>query len=222
MSKAKIAAVLGVVALLVVAQQLGLFAQFSSPAQAKETLLGLGSWGYLAFIVAYALLQPFGVPGTVFIMVAPLIWPWPVAFGLSMAGTMAASVVGFSFARFVARDWVSTRIPQQFRKYEEALERRAFATVALLRLIFWMPPLLHAFFGVSRVSFAAHFWGSLVGYILPLLLVSFFGQKLFDLAKETPPIVWAGLALGLALTALIVWRIRRRSRPAPAELRAPE
>src|SRR6478736_5209567 len=110
MRRAKIAAVLGVVVILVAAQRLGLFAQFSDPAEARLTLVGLGPWGYLAFIAAYAVLQPFGVPGTVFIFAAPLIWPWPVAFGLSMVGTMAATSVGFLFSRFVARDWLAPRI----------------------------------------------------------------------------------------------------------------
>ena len=153
----RIAAVLAVIALLVLAQRLGVFQQLAEPARAAEKLVELGPWGYAAFIVSYAALQPFGVPGTVFIMAAPLIWPWPIAFALSMAGTMAASVVGFSFARFIARDWVSTRIPARFQKYDDALVRRAFTTVFLLRLIFWMPPLLHAFFGVSRVGFWTHF-----------------------------------------------------------------
>src|SRR5438105_4298919 len=103
MQRIRIAVVLLVVALLLLAQRLGLFHHFADPARAKQTLVQLGPWGYAAFVAAYAALQPFGVPGTVFIFVAPLIWAWPVAFGLSMAGTMAASVVGFSFARFVAR-----------------------------------------------------------------------------------------------------------------------
>ena len=90
--------------------RLGVFAQFSDPERARQTLLALGGTGYAAFVLAYAALQPFGVPGTVFILVAPLIWPWPVAFALSMVGTMAASVVGFSFARFVARDFDHYRI----------------------------------------------------------------------------------------------------------------
>ncbi len=68
----------------------------------------LGPWGYVAFVAAYAALQPFGVPGTVFIMAAPLIWPWPVAFALSMAGTMAASVVGF-LVRALRRARLGTR-----------------------------------------------------------------------------------------------------------------
>lgn len=207
----KIAAVLVVVAGLVVAQRLGLFRQFSDPARITQTLLDLGPWGYVAFVAAYALLQPFGVPGTVFVIAASLIWPWPVAFALSMTGTMAASVVGFSFARFVARDWVSALIPARFRKYDEALARRAFATVFVLRIVFWMPPLLHAFFGVSKVRFWTHFWGSLAGYVLPLLLMSYFGQRVFDAVKSAPPEVWIGLGIGVVVLALGVVVVRRRT-----------
>lgn len=208
---AKIAAVLVVVTLLVAAQRFGIFHAFSDPARVKETLVGLGPRGYLAFVVAFAVLQPFGLPGTVFVMAAPLIWAWPVAFALSMVGTMMASVIGFSFARFVARDWVSTQIPPRFRKYEAALERRAFTTVALLRLVFWMPQWLHGLLGVSRVRFATHFWGSLVGYALPLFLVSYFGQKLFDALRAAPREAWIATALGTIAVFVGVWIRRGRA-----------
>jgi uncharacterized membrane protein YdjX (TVP38/TMEM64 family) len=213
--RSKIAAVVAVLALLVLAHRLGILQQFAEPARVKETLVELGPWGYLVFIVAYATLQPFGVPGTVFIWAAPLIWPWPIAFALSMVGTMAASVVGFSFARFVARDWVSTRIPARFQKYDEALASRAFSTVFLLRLVFWMPPMLHAFFGVSKVRFSTHFWGSLAGYVIPLFLVSFFGEKLFDALKDMSVGVWIASAVGVVAIALGVFWYRRRARRAP-------
>jgi len=213
-ARLKLAAVLVVIAGLVVAHRLGVFEHFADPARLTETLARLGPWGYVAFVVAYAVLQPFGVPGTIFIMAAPLIWPWPIAFALSMTGTMAASVVGFSFARFVARDWIATKIPARFRKYDEALARRAFRTVFLLRIVFWMPPLLHAFFGVSKVRFSTHFWGSLAGYVLPLLLVSFFGQRLFDVLKTAPVWAWVALGAGFAAIALGV-RVVAGRRAAP-------
>jgi uncharacterized membrane protein YdjX (TVP38/TMEM64 family) len=207
----RIAAVLVVVTGIVFAYRSGVFDRFADPARVAQTLVELGPWGYLAFVAAYATLQPFGVPGTVFIVAAALIWPWPVAFALSMTGTMAASVVGFSFARLVAREWVSRRIPVRFRKYDEALAARAFATVFFLRLVFWMPPLLHAFFGVSKVRFWTHFWASLAGYVLPLLLVSFFGQRIFDVMKEMPASAWIGLGGGIAAVVLGVWAFRRRT-----------
>lgn len=197
------------VVLLAAAHRLGILQRFAAPAELGRTLLELGPWGYLAFVAAYAVLQPFGVPGTVFIVAAPLIWPWPVAFALSMTGTMIASVVGFSFARFVARDTVARVIPARFRKYDQALEDHAFSTVFFLRLVFWMPQVLHAFLGVSKVPFATHFWGSMAGYILPLLLVSFFGQRLFDALKDAPPRVWLALAAGTALFFFAMWLTRR-------------
>lgn len=194
----------------VVAQRLGVFERFAEPARLKQTLVELGPWGYVVFLVAYTALQPFGVPGTVFVFAAPLIWPWPVAFALSMIGTMSASVVGFSFARFVGRDWISGMIPARFKKYEAALERRGFATVFFLRLVFWMPQLLHAFLGVSKVRFWTHFWGSLAGYFLPLLLVSFFGERLFDAMRRAPAEVWVAVGAGVLVAAVTTIYVRRR------------
>ena len=208
MRNARIAAVGVVLIVLVFAQQLGILQRFADPARTKQTLLELGALGYLAFVGAYAVLQPFGVPGTVFIFAAPLIWPWPTAFALSMVGTMAASIIGFSFARFVARDWISTKIPQRFRRYDDALAKRAFATVFFLRLVFWMPPLLHAFFGVSQVRFSTHAYASAAGYVLPLLLVSYFGPRLWEVARHAPPAFWIGVAVVVVTIAAIAW-IRR-------------
>ena len=84
---------LGVVAMVLVtlasAWYLGVFARLTEPASFAREVVEMGAWGYLAFVLAYAVLQPFGVPGTIFIVAAPLIWPWPIAFALSMTGTMA-------------------------------------------------------------------------------------------------------------------------------------
>lgn len=175
---AKIALIGLVMGAALVAHRMGWLDHFGAAAQCKQMLVDLGPWGYLAFVVAFSIIQPFGVPGTVFVIAASLIWPWPVALTLSTVGTMGASVVGFSFARFVARDTVAKLIPARFKRYDDALERRAFATVATLRLLFWMQPLLHAFFGISKVRFWTHFWGSLAGYAVPLIVLTFFGERL--------------------------------------------
>ncbi len=206
----KIAALLLVAVVLAIAQRYGIFHEFADPARVARALVDRGAWGYLTFVVTYAALQPFGIPGTVFVVAAALIWPWPVAFALSMTGTMAASVIGFSLARLLLRDWVSGIIPARFRKYDDALEARAFVTVFFLRFVFWMPPLLHAFFGVSKVPFWTHFWGSFVGYLVPLFLMSFFGQRLLQALEHAPTRVWIELAVGVAVAALIAWGLRRR------------
>ncbi len=205
---------LGVVAFvllgLALAHHLGVFAYLEEPRRLAQALVVSGLHGYAMFVLAYALLQPFGVPGTIFVVAAPLIWPWPAAFAVSMAGTMAASVVGFSFARFVARDWVSARIPARLRRYDEAIARHAFTTVVVLRLVLWMPQALHAFFGVSKVGFWTHFWGSIVGYAPTLLVVSCLGGEMFDASGQIRPGAWPVLA-GLFITSLVVAAWARRS-----------
>jgi len=217
MRKLRAAAVLTVVAVLAGAWRLGILSQLQHPEQARASIAAMGPWAWLAFVLAYTVLQPFGVPGTVFILVAPLLWPWPVAFALSMVGTMAASVVGFSFARFVARDFVAARIPARIKKYDEALEKRAFATVLVLRLIFWMPPWLHFFFGVSRVRFATHFWASLLGYVPSLLATAYFGERFFAWMRTAPPSAWAGVAGLLAAAAGVAWVVARRKKQAEGQ-----
>ena len=206
---AKIGTVVFIAAALALAYHFGIFAEVSEPRRLVQALLAMGAWGYVAFILAYTVLQPFGVPGTVFIVAAPLIWPWPIAFALSMVGTMCASVVGFSFARFVARDWISARVPARLRKYDAALERHAFRTIFVLRLIFWMPQWLHSFLGVSKVRFWTHFWGSLLGYVPPLLLVSYLGSEIFDASGNMQPRAWPMLGGLLAASLLLVAIIRR-------------
>lgn len=202
-----------VVGLAVLAVRAGLLDVLAEPETLGRTIADLGPLGYLAFVGAYALFQPFGAPGTVFVFAAPLIWPWPVAFALNMTGTMLASVVGFSFARFVGRDFVASRIPARFRAYDEALERRAFWTVVTLRFVFWMPPLLHAFFGVSRVRFGTHFWGSLVGYLVPLFVVSYFGRAIVDAVLAMGPRGW-GVVGAVVFGVVAVFAVRRYRRRA--------
>ncbi len=204
------ALVVAVVACLLVVHHYGLFALFAEPAQLKKALVDLGPWGHVAFVVSYALLQPFGVPGTVFVFAAPLIWPWPVAYALSMVGTMAASVIGFSFARFLARDWLAQKVPPRLAAYSQALAERGFVTVVLLRLVLWMPQVLHTFLGVSQVGFWTHFWGSLLGYALPLWLTAYFGEQLFDRMRQISLTQWLALGAATLGVALLVWLLRRR------------
>jgi uncharacterized membrane protein YdjX (TVP38/TMEM64 family) len=211
-------AVLAALAIFLGAQRAGLFARLRDPSAVVLAIAQVGPLGMLAFLLAFAFLQPFGIPGTVFLVASALIWPWPTAFALSLSGSMAASVVGVSFARYVFRDAVSKRIPQRFLRYEALLQARALRTVFALRFVFWTSPLLHGFLGVSRVPLWTHFWGSLLGYVLPVFLMTYFGARaagaLRGLAAQVTahPGPAASVALGVAVGAFALWRLRVRRR----------
>jgi uncharacterized membrane protein YdjX (TVP38/TMEM64 family) len=211
---ARLGAVALVIVALAVAFEADLLAQFADPKSLSQALVAMGPGAISRHRGLYGASAVRCARHGLFTVAAPLIWPWQTAFLLSMAGTMSASVVGFSFARFVAREWVSARIPARLRRYDDALGRNGFQTVVLLRLILWMPQVLHSFFGVSKVGFWTHFWDSLIGYIPPLLVVSYLGGEMFDGAGRMTPAAWpimtgfgaaslliAALAPGLAATA---------------------
>jgi hypothetical protein len=51
--------------------------------------------------------------------------------------------------------------------------------------------------------------------VLPLLLMSFFGQRLFDALRRAPAEAWIGAGVGVATIVLVAWAVRRRRRAQP-------
>lgn len=221
MNKWRLLAALVAVGLLVGSWQLGLFAILSEPERVRADLLALGAWGYLAFVLAFAILQPVGLPGIAFVVAAAYVWPRPVAYSLSMVGSLAASAVGFGFARFVAKDWVSKRIPPRLHQYDRWIERRGLLATAGLRAVFLMHPVLHGLFGVSRIRFSTYMLGCGLGYLPSLAVVTWASGSLLDAVKGVPKgyvaaVVGALVALFVA-RKLVIWRLRRRKKSAQAE-----
>lgn len=206
----------GAATLLAVAYRLHLFDLFGDPARLKVTLLGLGPLGFLAYLAAYTLLQPFGLSGVMFTVAASLVWAPVIAIALSLAAATLASAVGFLFARYLARDWVEKRIPERLRGYDEKLAAHGFATVLVLRLVFWMNPSVHALLGLSRVRFSTYLVASFLAYIPTVVAFTLLGNALFVVLKNQPVSRWIELAVAVALAvaaAMVVRGVRRRAAP---------
>lgn len=139
---------------------------------------GAGAWGGVAFVVAYAVLQPLGVRSLLFLVTAPLLWSPAIAFCLSWFGAIAASMVGFFTARFVARDWAQHRAPARIRKLDAKLAEDGFRTVTLLRLIFYTTPALQLGLGISRVPVRSFVLGTIVGVLPFTLIMTLLGAEL--------------------------------------------
>jgi len=137
-------------------------------AEGQAWLRQAGAWGLLAFVAAFALLQPLGLAAHVFIVAAALVWtPW-VALLASWSGAVLAGCVAFGFARYVGRQWVQDRLPPRLRKWDEQLAERGFRTVLTMRLLLFTFGPMQLMFGVSRVGFGAFVAGSALG-LLPMI-----------------------------------------------------
>ena len=195
---------------LAAAQLLGLFDLLWDGERLSELLLGLGGWGYLLYVLSFALLEPFFVPGVLFVVPAALVWEPRVAFSLSLLGSIGAGAIGFGFARFLARDWVSRRIPQRLHRWDERLERRGLQTVILVRLLLFLMPPAHWALGISRVRFGPFLAGTAIGFIPGIAALTYLGESLGGWIGGRPWDPWPLVAVAVVLYAL--YRVVRRAR----------
>lgn len=150
-----------------------------SPERIRTEILALGWLGPVVFVVGFALLQPIGPSGHIFAVGASLVWPPPLAFLLAWLGAVGAQIVGFSFYRFVARDFAQRRIPRFLSPYQARLEAQPFRTILIMRtlLFTWHPASL--LLGVSNVRFGTMVAATAIGLVPTLVFdVWFLGGML--------------------------------------------
>ena len=197
----KIAALAAVIALAVGAWRSGALSLFADPERMRDLLLTQGALGYAVFVVAFVVLQALGIPMMAFVAGAAYVWPKPVAFALSLVGIIGSSCLGFGFSRFVARDWVASRLPPKLRGVDQKIGARAFSTIFVMRLVFWGNPFVHALFGISKVRFADYFLASLAAYV-PIIAAGVWASGYaIDFIKGRPLSEWLPYAGGLLLVA---------------------
>lgn len=151
-----------------------------SPEGVRARLLESGAWGPALFVIAFALLQPFGFAAHVFIIGASLVWPPVLAFVLSWTGAVLAGCVAFAFARGMGRQWVQQRLPERLAAYDERLAQHGLRTVLLMRLTLFTFGPMQLMFGVSRVRFVPFLLGSAIGLVPMIALESWLGGNVLD------------------------------------------
>jgi uncharacterized membrane protein YdjX (TVP38/TMEM64 family) len=146
----------------------------------RDELRNSGGQGMALFVLLFALVQPLGVSGHLFVVAAGLIWPPVVAFALSLAGALLGHGLAFLFYRYVAQEWAQKRVPRRLARYEAALAERPFRSVLVLRILCFTWPLLPLLLGVSRVSFWPMLAATALGISPTLALDVWLGGSLFD------------------------------------------
>jgi len=219
---ARLALLAGVAAALGALVLLGFFDFIRDPEKVRAVLEGLGPWAPLIYVVSFALLEPFFVPGIVFMAPGALIWPFPELFAYSLLGAVCAGVVGFFFARYLARDYARKHLPEGLRLWDDRLERAGLRTVVLVRLTFFLAPPAHWLLGLSQVSLTTFVLGTAIGFA-PWIggvcwLLAEVGTTLWDwLSRQPGWLLWVGVAaVVVAWLALRRWRVVRAAARSPA------
>lgn len=141
-------------------------------ASAVESLVDrLGWWGPVVFILLMWSIQPFGVPGAVFMVPASVLWPTWLALALSWVGNMGASCLAFVFARWLGRHWVQSRIPVRVARYDQRLKAGGIRDVTMLRIVTGQLPPADWLLGVSSVGWRPFLIGTGIGILPGIALI---------------------------------------------------
>jgi len=194
-----------------VAYRTGAFALLRDVEALRASASAAGAWAPITFVLSYAVFQGLGAPAAVFVIAAVVIWPKPMAFGLCFSGAMGAAVIGFAFARYVAREWVSTRLPPLLVRFDQRIGQNGLLASFLVRLFFFLAAPAHWVLGLSRVSWPPYLLGSFFGFVPGLLASVFVGGSLLAWARSSPVPAAAGLCALLLLALLAALLLRSRS-----------
>jgi uncharacterized membrane protein YdjX (TVP38/TMEM64 family) len=185
-------------ALLFGAWQLGAFESFGSPDKVRALIDSWGVWAYVLYVVTFVVLMPFGIPAFVWVLPAGILWPFWIAYSLSLLAVAGASSVGFLFARYIAHDWVSTRMPSRIRRLDERFAASGLRFVILFRLVFMLGAPTHWLLGLSRIGYGTFVVGTVIGAMPVVALVAWFGHDVIHWAEVHGAMAAAILAAAIA------------------------
>ena len=200
-----------VVALLVVAWKLGAFETFGSTDKVHALIDSWGAWAYVLYVVSFAALMPFGIPAFVWVLPAGILWPFWVAYSLSLLAVAAGSTVGFVFARYLGREWVEARMPPRIRRMDERFTAHGLRSVIVFRLVFQLGAPTHWLLGLSRIGYGTFVLGTVIGAMPVVALVTWLGHDVVHWV-EMHGLLAAAIIVAVVAGVVIARRVLKERR----------
>jgi uncharacterized membrane protein YdjX (TVP38/TMEM64 family) len=176
--------------------------------QAYEWIRGLGRIeGFVAFVAVYTALSAVGLPTSPLNVGAGLLFGLLWGFLASMAGVMAACILCFVVARYVARAWVLRRLRSRpkFQAVLAGLKDETWRMILLTRLNPVLPAAVASYcFGVTPIKFRTYLAASLIGNVPLCLALTYFGSAGQLAFGRQDWSVWDYALYGLGLVSTVV------------------
>lgn len=141
------------------------------PIAVRETVQQWGQLGIVIYAIAFTAGLLLYVPGTLFIVVAGLLYGplWGSVIAI-IVGNLAV-FVSFNLIRWIGGTSSESEIPVWLSKRMKTLNRQPIKTIAFLRTFLWTAPVLNYLMALSPVAQRSHFWGTLLGTLAPIVFI---------------------------------------------------
>jgi uncharacterized membrane protein YdjX (TVP38/TMEM64 family) len=146
---------------------------------------GLGFWAPFMFIFLYAISVLFFVPASLFTSIGALIFGKWIGLIYNLLGAYLGGAVSFYIARYLLRDMASKMLSKgNFKQLDDRAANHGFSVIMYLRLMFVPFTYLNFAVGLSKIKFKDFFWGTFVGVIPGLVVVTFMVSALKELGLK--------------------------------------
>jgi uncharacterized membrane protein YdjX (TVP38/TMEM64 family) len=149
------------------------FARLLDEQHVDDMVAAAGAWGVFLYLGLFALGELVHVPGLVFVGAAVVAYGRLPGLGLAFVGAFLSATVGFFFARAVAGRPLTHARRRLFRWVLHRLEQHPVRVIALLRVIFFMAPVLNYALGMTSVRYRSYALGTALG-LVPAVVASVF------------------------------------------------
>ena len=142
-----------------------------------ENVRGAGVKGNFIFLFGAGLFIALGLPRQIVSFLGGYAFGLLLGTSLALMATGFGCVISFTFARFMGREFVSTRFPVRLKKANSFLKHNSFSMALLIRLLPLGSNLVtNLVAGVSSASATGFLAGSVLGYIPQTVIFALLGS----------------------------------------------
>ncbi|HRU39790.1 MAG TPA: VTT domain-containing protein, partial [Candidatus Goldiibacteriota bacterium] len=134
----------------------------------------IGPWAPFIFIVCFVLSIIFFIPASVFTSIGGLLFGSWAGLLLNFVAVNIGGVFSFLAARYLLRDAASKILQKgHFKKLDDKVAEHGFSIMIYLRLMFVPFTYLSFASGLSKIKFRDFFWGTLIGVVPGMVVITF-------------------------------------------------
>jgi len=157
--------------------------QYLEKERLRQFVAGYGIWGPIIYLAIWTLAPPLFLPGLPITLTGGVLFGpfWGVVY--TIFGATAGATLAFLVARYLARDWVASKLQgTRLATLDEKVAREGWEIVAFTRLIPIFPFfLLNYAFGLTRIPLLHYVLATFFGMLPLTAAYVYFSANVLDL-----------------------------------------
>lgn len=182
----------------------------------KEKINSFGVWGPVIYIIFYLIRPLILFPAGVLSASAGVIWGAGEGLLFVLIAAYISATAEFLIARYFARDAVERMVKGKMKGVDQAIEKRGFLTVLLIRLIpnvAW--DIQNLGLGVTKVKFRDYLLATVIGIIPGSFAFVYLGSSFISVVTDPKnfwKIILAFLIFGLVYFMQHKLRLKKKEK----------